>query len=854
MNIPEIKSRLSMQEILRHYGLKPNRSSMLNCPFHPDKKPSMQFYEDTNTVYCFSANCELQGKSIDQIDFILHKEGYTKREAIEKAKELAGIIEISKKENLEETFKILIKDLHNSINARQYLKSRKIYDFKAEVGFNRKTLKELRGCVVFPLKDKEGKIVSLYGRRVTNGSNIAKTEADCDSNKNFTNYVPGCHYYTTNRQGLYPCYPYITTKKLIITESIIDALSIKMYTKYQVLALYGTNGFNNEHREAISRLTNIEEIIFFMDGDDAGRKAISKYSKEIHKLCPEITISVVNTPENEDANSLLQSHEVGVLDHLIKNRSAIYNKKIKINEIGTEIVKTGRLNTSNTNYLFYKGDDVHITILGGINLFPIDRLKITFLLKKPGSLNPDHTIRDSLDLYKDDSVDRITKKISSKLEISNKDLRITMSEMTTELEEYRKEQIENQKPRKAPKRILTDKRKNIAIDWLKKPELLKRTNQLIGESGVVGEEINRLLMYLIFTSRIREQPLHIMSLGASASGKTYLQETVGELIPKEEKIEITTLSENALYYYKDKELKNKLLLIEDLDGAQEDKIRYALRELMSKRKITKTVPIKDNKGKFETITLEVEGPISLGGTTTKEKIYEDNANRSILIYLDNGKKQKDAIMNYQRGQSFGDINHQKEAEIKEFVKDVQSVLKPIKVKNPYAKQLVIPEVVFKPLRTNAHYLSFIEIITFYKQYQREVKVDSNGESYIETHLEDIKEANFLLKDVLLAKSDELTKASRNFLEMIKRYLKERNKTTFYSKELRQEYRITPTTLKRHLGILCRYDYIKIIGGSRVSGFEYEMQSQDSYNSLKQNIDNVLDDVLKKLEMSGPVVH
>ena len=55
-------------------------------------------------------------------------------------------------------------------------------------------------------------------------------------------------------------------------------------------------------------------------------------------------------------------------------------------------------------------------------------------------------------------------------------------------------------------------------------------------------------MYLVFTSRLREQPLHIMSLGSSASGKTYLQEKVSELIPEEEKIEITTLSENALYY------------------------------------------------------------------------------------------------------------------------------------------------------------------------------------------------------------------------------------------------------------------------------------------------------------------
>ncbi len=141
MSIQEIKTQVSMKEVLQHYGLKADRNRMLKCPFHDDRKPSMQFYEDSNTVYCFSANCKLHGKLIDQIDFILHKEGYTKREAIEKAKQMAGVIDIPKEENLEETFKILKRDLHKRINAKKYLQDRKIYDFKMEAGFNRPSAK-----------------------------------------------------------------------------------------------------------------------------------------------------------------------------------------------------------------------------------------------------------------------------------------------------------------------------------------------------------------------------------------------------------------------------------------------------------------------------------------------------------------------------------------------------------------------------------------------------------------------------------------------------------------------------------------------------------------------------------------
>ena len=135
-------------------------------------------------------------------------------------------------------------------------------------------------------------------------------------------------------------------------------------------------------------------------------------------------------------------------------------------------------------------------------------------------------------------------------------------------------------------------RKKEVEAFLKQPDLLQRINSLIGESGVTGEDSNRLLMYLVFTSRKREQPLHTISLGSSGTGKSHLQEKVGELMPPEDKIEITSLSENAFYYFGKQELKHKLILIEDLDGAQE--VLYPLRELQSKKVINKTYG-EDNK-------------------------------------------------------------------------------------------------------------------------------------------------------------------------------------------------------------------------------------------------------------------
>ena len=79
-----------------------------------------------------------------------------------------------------------------------------------------------------------------------------------------------------------------------------------------------------------------------------------------------------------------------------------------------------------------------------------------------------------------------------------------------------------------------------------------------------------------------------------------------------------------------------------MDGAEG--VLYPLRELQSKRKINKTVVHKNTKGETRSVNLTVEGPISVAGCTTKEKLYEDNANRSFLIYIDESEGQDEQIM------------------------------------------------------------------------------------------------------------------------------------------------------------------------------------------------------------------
>ena len=145
-----------------------------------------------------------------------------------------------------------------------------------------------------------------------------------------------------------------------------------------------------------------------------------------------------------------------------------------------------------------------------------------------------------------------------------------------------------------------------------------------------------------------------------------------------------------------------------------------------------------------------------------------------------------------------------------------------------------------------HYLKLIEIITFYHQKQREIKTDQSGKPYIETAIEDIECANFLVKETLLRKSDELNGELRDFFERLKNTVTAKKVQSFYSKDIREQFRMNPMRINRYLRELESRGYIGRNGGNRKYGFEYEITDWDEYEKLKSGI-NILDEILQKLK-------
>jgi DNA primase len=335
MEIGEIKHQLSLHAVLHHYGHKADRNHRMTCPFHADTKPSMQVYYATKTVYCFSTNCPTHGKSLDVIDFVMHKEKCSKHEALVKCTHLIGLkVEdkglnreykgekqaVQQGRELATAFGTMLKKIETHIDAQNYLEKRCLTGLQ-NVGFNDGTaLNHLKNCLVFPLQNVDNQIVSLYGRSITNDSDQR-------------------HFYLKGRQGLYPKYP-SKGCRLILTESIIDAASVRIaqntverseiphtcgegVTDYEVLALNGTNGLTDEHLLAIKKANPIE-IILFLNGDEAGRRATEKHAEMLRMTLPETLLTKVKVLEGHDVNSLLVGHNTLYIHSLIENRIPIF--------------------------------------------------------------------------------------------------------------------------------------------------------------------------------------------------------------------------------------------------------------------------------------------------------------------------------------------------------------------------------------------------------------------------------------------------------------------------------------------------------------------------------------------------
>ena len=869
MDIKEIKARLSIEQVLRHYGDEVKGTAM-RCPFHEDKSASMKVYFDTNVVRCFSGNCQHSGKTIDQIDYIMYRDNLNKHEAILEAGRRAGLCqghpygEPIKKEarqtpktastlTLEDVFKYMQNGFSRTRSAQEYAAKRGLDFLNLEIGYSSgqmhykkeseyvsdlealQIIKPLekgghitfaKNGIIFPLKDSAGQVCSLYGRSIDKKG----------------------HYYLTGRCGLYPGYPPRETKKVLLVESVIDTatlMQIKELSDYFILALYGTNGLTAEHKTALQALPNLEEVVLMLDGDEAGRKAASQYQSELVKLFSSfeeknVLIKKVDLPQDADVNELWVNHqEPQLFLDLLQNaespiipRFGIESEEEHKPEASPKVTpqKTNYLDSSNPYDWRWDGACGNHSIKGGVDLKHWEQLKVTWVLELPSGQKS----RQKFDLYDDRQVEKVCREAGQKLRLSPTELEKDLDELANLLEQHRQAlaQVEKAKSSVISNFTVSVENRAKAIAFLSEGNLLQRLNESIGLTGIVGEEHSRLMLLIIASSYKNKRPLHALIQGSSGSGKTLLLRKIMQLLPPDDRYIWSRVTDSSLYNWGDR-LRYKAIGIEDWDGLTED-AQYALRELQTGGELRSSTSEKQDNGKIEGQEKVTSGPIATLMCTTRGTVYEDNMNRCFLLAVDESSEQTRRIIDYQNADAEGKIDREAGERNTFFIQTILKVLEPCRVVNPYASKVQLPPKAQKLRRLNQLYQDFVSQVVWWHQYQR--KKDAKGR--IIATPSDLQAAAALMFDSIVLKVDELDGSLRQFFELLKAFVlkKEDGKEAHFGRlEVRQQLRLSKTAQHRFFKELEDLEYIKMTQYNRYRGHQYQITYWDDYQGLRAEI-------------------
>ena len=327
--IEDIKKRVDIIDLLDSFGVKmkktggstgsPTARYMGLCPFHEDHNPSLSVDREKGLFNCFGC-----GESGTVVDVVMKLKNVGFRESMDYLKGFKAVY-IPPKEIKPETHSLtpaageeengggldltaLQKHYHDKLysnpSALEYLKKRgfkssQLYE-KFQIGYSdgsllsklgekqREELKRIGilndpstgsgtaiqkehflNCLVFPILDDTGNVISYYGRSIKDDSTVGERSRTIKHR-----YLKGNHKGVFNRK-VSKVYD-----EVILTESIIDALSLIEAGLENVQAIYGTNGFTEEHLE-ILKADRVKIVVLALDNDESGQKASEKLKERL---------------------------------------------------------------------------------------------------------------------------------------------------------------------------------------------------------------------------------------------------------------------------------------------------------------------------------------------------------------------------------------------------------------------------------------------------------------------------------------------------------------------------------------------------------------------------------------------
>ena len=616
----QIKRAADLVAVIEAHGValkQEGRDYVGLCPFHDDTKPSLRVTPGKGLWRCMS--CEAAG---NVIQFVARKENVSDHEAaVRLLAALPGVQRASQLEKkatasspavtvppnvaadlLGRVAGFYARTLPKDRAGLDYLAGRKLADAAMletfRVGYCNGTLKSalpksgeilshLRalgvlnakgnevfyGRVTVPILDEAGAVVGLYGRKVE--GEAAKLPADSARHI----YLAGGHRAALNAG------PAKHAPRLVFTEAIFDALALWQAGERGVVPLYGADGFT-EHHAALLREMTAQEIVLALDNDAKGRAGTEALRAKLATLAPAVPVRVIAWPEGgKDAADFFAhpSRDAAAWAALIApapEKTAGEEKPAEATGAPSPDAPREEANAQ-----------------GFALIWPTRRYEVVALVKASATRlkatvkaiggEPGRFHVEALDLYSSRARRRFAAEAARGFRLPVETTENDLARLLVTAER-RGEQPAGAGAVPLP---LSAEDRAEALKLGRSADLAGAITRDLGKLGIVGEERNGLVLYLVMTSRKLAAPLAAQILSPSGSGKSHLQDAVLSLCPEEDLIKLTSLSSQALFYKGEDSLRHKALALEEVAGAEG--ARYALRNLISAKKLTIETTVKN---------------------------------------------------------------------------------------------------------------------------------------------------------------------------------------------------------------------------------------------------------------------
>jgi hypothetical protein len=500
------------------------------------------------------------------------------------------------------------------------------------------------------------------------------------------------------------------------------------------------------------------------------------------------------------------------------------------------------LQISNPRFLTYSDELLTADVLGGVEMHQIERLVCTLRI----SYKKFPPYRTTLDLYSEHQTEKLQRQLCDRWELKLLDVSKTLYQMTLQLEEYRLQELKYKGKNQFTAFELSPADSKKAVAFLKNKHLLSLLTQNLNTTGILGEDDNAVILFLALASYKYSNPFSVLCLAKSGIGKSYILQKLSECLPFGSYSFHTKISANALYYFDSSNINEKALIIEDLEWTTQ--MLQPLATLQTQGKLINTRATKDKDGMLHSTTFEVVANLCLVACAYWDKNFEEVSLPFLCLHLNHSHEQDILIMNYQKKYKAGLIKIEEIHEAQQLLKCVVASLKNVTIINPYATCIDLPKDIAHPRKSLILLLDFIEVITYFFQYQRPQSVDTQtGEISIMTQPQDIELALTYLKPHLFRKADELSTSARGFYNWLVPYLNQSKTNQFTALDVRKAKAIHPRTLNRYLQELKLYSYIQIAGGNKHrEGFIYKLTGLGAQNDIQSRIEKDLQTTLAKV--------